>query len=406
MKRSIAVAVGLALLGGVGGCPLNDPAAQYQSAVDAQITISTTTGEAPLHVFASAAGSISPRGAIVKYHWDFAGEATSDNVAAEHTFTRPGRYPITLTIVDVDGEQAAARIHVRVKGGDVTAVINASRLSGVAPLGVQFDGAASTAIDDTILDYYWDFGDTESSRIAAPFHTFQHSGEYVVKLRAISAGGVEGYAETTVTVDASDASDAGESLQFNGVQYANLPVASEAALGEFTFETWCKPDAGGGVVVNFGSPNIAIDVTPGTGLAVRNGQDAFDFSGGLAQGQWSHLAVSYSDGDGVRVYLNGEIIGTAALSGEFTTPLLSLGAGFHGALAKVRFWSAARSDAEIATDVNGTLTGFEEGLLGDWPLDSGSGQTLENRAYSAENGVRGSSDAEEPADPAWNDDAP
>ena len=60
----------------------------------------------------------------------------------------------------------------------------------------------------------------------------------------------------------------------------------------------------------------------------------------------------------------------------------------------------------ITAGVNGTLTGFEEGLLGDWPLSTGSGQTLQNNAEGGENGVRGASDTAEPADPAWSSDSP
>ncbi len=387
----------------VVGCPFADPATRYQSTIDAQIGISTTNGEAPLRVVVSAAQSTSPRGQIVKYGWDFAGEATSDKSTAEHTFTRPGRYPITLTVVDAAGEQASARIYVRARGGSVTAVINADRLSGPAPLGIQFDGSASTAVDDTILDYYWDFGDNEESRLTAPFHVYLSPGTYTVELRAVSAGGVEGYAEATVTVGAGAANS---SLQFNGTQYGTLPVSPDEPLSAFTFEAWCNPDAMGGTLVNFGAPNVGIDVSIGTGITVRAGNESHDVSAGVTPGQWQHVAVSYSSDSGATVYLGGTTVGTLSLSGQYNVTLLSLGAGFHGKLADVHFWSISRNDTEIAAGVNGTLTGFEEGLLGDWPLSAGSGQTLQNNADGGDNGTRGASDNTESADPAWSSDSP
>jgi len=398
------IRLGFLVLPLVGGCPL-DPAAPYQSAVDARIGISTTNGDAPLHVVVSAAGSTSSRGAIVKYTWDFAEQARSEEMTAEHTFRSPGRYPVTLTVVDVAGEQDSTRVFVRVRGGDVTAVISADRLSGPAPLAVTFDGTNSTAVDDTILDYFWDFGDNEQSRLATPTHVYNFAGSYTVTLRAVSAGGVVGAAEATVTVGAGTA--AGASLQFNGSQYANLPVAAEAALSAFTFEAWCNPDSDGGTLVNFGLPNVAIDVSPTNGvITVRAGAESFEAVTALEVNRWQHIAVSYSSDAGAAVYRAGEPVASLGLSGEWNVTLLSLGAGFRGKLARVRFWSVSRSDSEIAASVTADLTGFEEGLLGDWPLSEGGGQTLQNNANGGQNGTLGASDAPEAADPAWSADSP
>jgi PKD repeat protein len=400
VKRVCVFSLAVVLL--VGGCPLGDSAARYQSTIDVQIGISTTNGEAPLQVQVSGAQSTSDRGPIIGYSWDFAGEATADTMTAMHTFTQPGRYPITLTVVDSAGEQASARIYVRVRGGAVAAVIGADRLSGPAPLGIQFDGSGSTAVDDTILDYYWDFGDHQESRLTAPYHVYVNPGTYTVELRAVSAGGVEGYAEATVTVGAEEAA----SLQFNGTQYANLPVATEEALSAFTFEVWCNPEGVGGTLVNFGVPNVAIDASPSVGVSVRTGTESYDAAVAITPGQWQHVAVSYADGTGATVYVGGTPVGTLPLSGQYNVTLLSLGAGFHGKLAGARFWSISRSATEIAAGVNGALTGFEEGLLGDWPLNDGDGQTLRNNAEGGENGVRGAGTSVESADPAWSSDSP
>lgn len=385
-----------------GGCPI-DSSGSNQSAIDVKIGITTTQGEAPLRITVTGAGSSSKRGAITKYSWDFAGEASSEGVTAMHTFTRPGRYPIKLTVTDVWGEQAVGQIYVRVSGGPVTAVITADKLSGAAPLIVQFSGADSSATDDVILDYHWDFGDGSASRVTSPLHTFQKAGTYAVKLKAVSAGGVEGHAETAITVTGSAAAGC---LQFNGAQYASLPVAADSSLSAFTVEIWCNPDADGGTVVTFGIPNLSIDVIPGTGIAIRSGGSAFYVGGAILAGRWQHVALSYKSGEGFKAYLNGAAMGTAALEGNFAVTLVSLGAGYRGKLARVRFWSSARTEAEIAADVYGVLTGFEEGLLGDWPLDRGQGQVLTNKANGGQDGTRGLSTADEAADPAWSNDGP
>ncbi|MFQ5806959.1 MAG: PKD domain-containing protein, partial [Phycisphaerae bacterium] len=299
----------------VSGCPF-DPSARYQSGIDAQIGISTTSGDAPLQVVVSAEQSTSTRGEIVKYTWDFAGQARSEEMVAEHTFFSPGRYPVTLTVVDAAGEQDSTRVFVRVRGGDVTAIINADRLSGPAPLVVNFDGSASTAVDDTILDYFWDFGDNEHSRQMTPTHVYNSAGTYTVSLRVVSAGGVAGTAEATVTVGAGAA--AGASLQFNGAQFANLPVVAEGSLSAFTFEAWCNPDSDGGTLVNFGAPNVGIDVLPSDGLiALRASGESFHAAVLLEPARWQHLAVSYSSDVGAAVYLAGAPVAALSLTGDF-----------------------------------------------------------------------------------------
>jgi PKD repeat protein len=397
----LLVALAFPLL--ITGCPFDLP--DPQSPVEALIGISITSGDAPLRVVVSAEQSSSTNGAITQYVWDFAGQARSEEMTAEHTFLSPGRYPINLTVTDESGEQASARVYVRVRGGTVTAVINASRLSGTAPLTITFDGRDSIAVDDTILDYSWDFGDGGDSRSASPIHTFISAGTYTVTLTVESAGGVTGIAEATVTVEGGGAASA--SLQFNGTQFATLPVATDGALSAFTFEAWCKPEASGGTLVNFGVPNVGIDVSPSIGsIAVTSGSQTSDATATLQTSRWQHVAVSYSSDAGAAVYLAGQRLATLALTGEFDVAQLSLGAGFQGKIARVRFWSVARGDAEVAAGVSGDVSGFAEGLLGDWPLDEGSGQTLRNNADGGEDGTLGTSDAKETSDPAWSADAP
>src|SRR5204863_6135130 len=130
--------------------------------------------------------------------------------------------------------------------------------SGPAPLAVTFDGKSSSAADDTIHDYFWDFGDGDTSRQPSPIHVYTRSGTFTASLRVVSAGGVENTAQTTITVNAT----AGPSLQFNGSQFASLPVAGGSNLAAFTLEAWVKPDNNGGGVATLGSPGLSVDLLP------------------------------------------------------------------------------------------------------------------------------------------------
>ena len=389
----------------IGGCPLFDSSSGDPDPVTAVLTASATSGGPPLLVQFSGAGSSSVNGTIMSYDWDFGGLGESNLATPNFTFTDPGRYAVTLTVTDSTGEQGMARVYIRVQGGDVTAVIGSDKLSGEAPLAVRFDGTQSTAVDDTILDYYWDFGDGTESRAPAPTHVYYSARSYTVSLRVISAGGVEATATSTITVTAGEAASA--SLQFSGSEYARLPVSTTDTLSEFTFEAWCKPGSEESVLVSFGTPAIDVELWAPVGFVVLDPNDiSLQTATALTDDEWQHLAISYSNANGAAIYVDGALEDTLPLTGQYTVSQLILGPGFHGNIAQARFWSVARSGTEVASDMTADLTGDEGGLLGDWPLNEGSGQLLDNQAAGGEDGTLGSGESVEANDPAWSTDTP
>ena len=66
----------------------------------------------------------------------------------------------------------------RSRGGSAVAIIGADVTSGPEPLAVQFDGTLSQVTDDTIRDYFWDFGDGQQSQESQPRHTYYRAGEF------------------------------------------------------------------------------------------------------------------------------------------------------------------------------------------------------------------------------------
>jgi len=64
-----------------------------------------------------ASESYDPDGEIIRYEWDFDGDGSIDaeGMIVKHTFTEPGSYPVTLTVVDNDGNSASLRKVVEVE---------------------------------------------------------------------------------------------------------------------------------------------------------------------------------------------------------------------------------------------------------------------------------------------------
>ena len=396
----------------LGGCPPTTP----PSAVTAVLAASATNGDPPLAVEFTAVDSTSENGGTLLYAWDFADDTTADGQTASHTFDSPGFYRVVLVVTDEAGEQGNDSVDVRVRGETPTAVINASVDAGVAALFVRFDGTDSSAPDDEIRDYSWDFGDlTPASTQLAPYHIFHQAGTFTVTLTVTTGGGVQASTSTTITVAAADDSgddspddqQDGACLQFNGTQMATMPLGGARTLGDWSFEAWFKVTATeGGPIASLGAGALRLEIDPATDqIRFQVADTLYATDTTVLAGTWQHVALVNQSGGDAKLYLNGAELASVAAGNEINTTQLSVGQGFAGKIADVRLWDETRSAAEIAGNYNRRLDAGTS-VLGYWRLDEGTGQTLTNSGNAGENGVLGAGDAAEDADPAWSSDAP
>ena len=150
-------------------------------------------------------------------------------------------------------------------------------------------------------------------------------------------------------------------------------------------------DAQSGPVFNKGIPNNGdpyaaynLSLTPGTHQLNYFQSTGSPGSARGAQigaspkpGQWYHIAI-VSDNLQVRLYLNGQqqMTFTAAGLPPINSVPLVLGA-FPGSLRQFRVWGRALySLTEITSFATKLLSGSEAGLIANWPLDYGQGETL------------------------------
>ena len=124
-------------------------------------------GHAPLSVHFSGTAQDPDDNSITAYAWDFDGDGTweynsADSAATDHTFTVPGEYTAILRVTDSDGLTATDTVSIKILySGVPDAVIQTDVTQGKAPLSVQFDGSASSDPDGTIVQYQWNFGNTQ-----------------------------------------------------------------------------------------------------------------------------------------------------------------------------------------------------------------------------------------------------
>jgi len=88
------------------------------------------------------------------------------------------------------------------------AVATASVSEGLAPLAVDFNSAGSTDADGTIVEYFWDFGDGNTSTDANPAHTYNPVGTFTSVLTVTDSQGLKASDSLTITTMQDPASSA------------------------------------------------------------------------------------------------------------------------------------------------------------------------------------------------------
>jgi gliding motility-associated-like protein len=197
----------------------------------------------------------------------------------------------------------------------------------------------------------------------------------------------------------------------------NSRIFPNQTVADFTIETWIKPSAsdivsgtpGGSWFGFLGSQNSqrnpSMWITNSGALHASwwdNGYGGTPVSAStpssLIADKWTHVAL-VKDGTTMRIYANGIQVNSAACSPTITVPNNNYWFGkvdnqFNGSLDEVRFWSTARTQAQIAASMYTELVGNEPGLLANFDFNQGIANgnntaitTVINKANSALNGT-------------------
>jgi len=204
-----------------------------------------TSGKAPLDVNFKGSGSDSD-GAIVSYRWDFGDGATSESQNPKHIYQKNGKFTITLTVTDNNGDIGRNNIMVYAQENINPEMITTSQEELTDYLYVDFTwspeypdpGEKVTFYVDYNSYYnnyygmfgrkYWDFGDGSTGWGSVVSHTYDKKGQYRV----------------TLTVWAIDVST-GETTTGYNIEYINVGASP------FPRFTWSPQEPTPGENVNF-----------------------------------------------------------------------------------------------------------------------------------------------------------
>ncbi len=160
---------------------------------------------------------------IISRVWRFGDPAsgvgnTSTASPANHAFSAPGTYQVTLTVTDANGLSATTTRAVTAPGPP-TAAFTAARV-GTSRTFAFHDASQPGIGGAAVVGWIWSFGDPQSpaptSALQNPQHTFSAPGTYQVCLIATDANGRKGGHCAPVVVSST------------GAQASNRTVASTA----------------------------------------------------------------------------------------------------------------------------------------------------------------------------------
>jgi len=171
----------------------------------AAASASPATGDAPLIVQFSSAGSADPDGTIASYAWNFGDGSSSAEANPLHTYASVGVYTATLTITDNSGFTGSSSVTITALAPNAvpSASFTATPNSGTAPITVSFNASASADSDGTIASYAWNFGDGTTGSGVTTQHTYTAAGTYTATLKVTDDRGATSSTSVTVQVQAA-----------------------------------------------------------------------------------------------------------------------------------------------------------------------------------------------------------
>jgi PKD repeat protein len=310
--------------------------------VTVSFTPSITTGAAPLIV------TFTPNtiGTVRKWKWKFGDNSipTSKSKIPTVTFSKPGTYTVSLTVIGTKGRRTTKKqqivVYAPAQGAVQAKAMNSVRIQTKEAVTVPMPG------------------------LVAAYGFEENSGNTV---KDSSGHGNYGIVKQAIRVKTGRY---GKGLKFDGVDDWVTVKDSESLdlTNAFTIEAWVKPDS------IRRSSVIAKQHQQGTVYDLYAYEDRdlpfFSFNDGIdynpVSGQtslpirkWSHLAVTF-DGTNQNLFINGVLVGAAQSQNRLvqqSNGVLRIGGNsvwgdfFQGCIDEVRIYNYALSAEKIQIDI-------------------------------------------------------
>lgn len=232
--------------------------------------LSSLCSGSPL-TFADTSTVLLPTDSIITRTWIFNSTDTLTGDTVDFTFTSPGNQTVKLVVTSAQGCQDSTETTITLNPGP-TPLVSFSDVCIGQPVNFTNN---STAPGGTVIDsVFWNFGDSNSSSLTSPTHTYAAPGEYIFTLYQETDNGC--FTEFQDTVIVGDVPNAGFTV--------NNPLAGQQTLftdtssvnfGQLNSWTWDFGGLGGATTQNpsfsFASAgNYTIELTVQTSAGCSN----------------------------------------------------------------------------------------------------------------------------------------
>jgi len=239
------------------------------------------------------------------WSWTFGDSNTSTAQNPSHSYTGVGNYTVALTATNVYGNNTNTKNNYITVGNKPVANFSGTPTLGAAPLAVTFTDSSTYSP----TAWAWTFGDSNTSTLQNPSHTYSSAGTYTVALTATNA-----YGNNTNTKNNYITAGNAPVANFSGTPTTgNAPLAvsfTDSSTNSPTAWSWTFGDANTSTVQNpshtyssTGSYTVALTATNAYGnntntknnyISVTSGAPVANFSGTPTVGVPS-LAVTFTD---------------------------------------------------------------------------------------------------------------
>ncbi|OVE78596.1 hypothetical protein BVY01_05045 [bacterium I07] len=169
----------------VGQCDNTDKDEMTVTVVDAPVATFTHDSLVAVNsnVYFDGSESAAEGAELISWDWNFGDGTSGEGPTAEHTYTEPGKYFVTLTVktgIESVCNSNSTTDYIIVNGAPA-AMAGEDRFAAVNEV-IMFNGADSKDSDGSVVSFNWDFGDGNQADGLEVRHQFAGSGEYAVIL--------------------------------------------------------------------------------------------------------------------------------------------------------------------------------------------------------------------------------
>lgn len=242
------------------GCPAT---IVHPLTINPQPTANFTAPNVCLNIATNFTSTASPLASITSHIWDFDdGSATGSGANPVHTFTNPGTYNVTYTVVNSAGCSDTYSNSITVSPNPI---LSASANTVCLNLTTVFTNSSSVAAPDNIVSWAWDFDNngTTDNTAQFPTNTFTTVGTHTVELKAITNSGCRDSVNIPVIVNA---------IQTAVFTASNACVNAPIGLNNLTTVT--AP-----AVINSYNWDFGSDATPATATGYNPTAPSYSTSG-------------------------------------------------------------------------------------------------------------------------------